>query len=55
MKDTFVKVRLTQVEKDLLQERAKAFNMSMSDYIKYCCLISPPKGGFEREAEYKGK
>lgn len=53
MKDTYVKVRLTQVEKVLLKQKAAALNMSMSDYIKYCCLINPPKGGFEREVEYK--
>lgn len=53
MKDTYVKVRLTEVEKELLQQRAAALKMTMSDYIKYCCLINPPKGGFEREVEYK--
>jgi hypothetical protein len=43
MKDTYAKVRLTQVEKDLLQEKAAALNMTLSDYIKYCCLINPPE------------
>lgn len=55
MKDTYAKVRLTQLEKDLLQKRASHMNMSMSDYIKYCCLINPPKNGYEREEEYLGK
>lgn len=56
MKDTYVKVRLTQKEKDVLQDKSKLYNMSMSDYIKYCCLIEPPKPyGFEREEEYKTK
>lgn len=54
MKDTYAKVRLTQIEKELLQKKAVALNMSVSDYIKYCCLISPPNPhGFERESEYK--
>lgn len=43
MKDTYAKVRLTQAEKELLQEKAEALNMTISDYIKYCCLINPPK------------
>lgn len=42
MKDTYAKVRLTQAEKELLEEKAKALNMTISDYIKYCCLINPP-------------
>lgn len=53
MKDTYAKVRLTQIEKELLQEKATALGMSVSDYIKYCCLINPPKPqGFEREEDY---
>lgn len=53
MKDTYAKVRLTQAEKELLQQKAAAANMSISDYIKYCCLINPPKiHGFEREDPY---
>jgi hypothetical protein len=56
MKDAYAKVRLTQAEKELLQEKAAALNMSVSDYIKYCCLINPPKvHGFERESEYSSK
>ncbi|NLZ45351.1 MAG: hypothetical protein GX896_01525 [Clostridiales bacterium] len=42
MKTEVVRVRLTEQEKVLLQERAKKLNMSMSDYIRYCCLINPP-------------
>lgn len=48
MKDTYAKLRLTQAEKELLQEKAAALNMSVSDYIKYCCLINPPKQGIEK-------
>ena len=40
MKDNSVKVRLTSLEKDKLKKNADRLNMSMSDYIKYCCLIS---------------
>jgi hypothetical protein len=42
LKTEVVRVRLTKQEKVLLQERAEKLNMSMSDYIKYCCLINPP-------------
>lgn len=42
LKTEVVRVRLTEQEKVLLQERAEKLNMSMSDYIKYCCLINPP-------------
>jgi len=43
MKTEIARVRLTGIEKALLQERADKLNMSISDYIKYCCLINPPK------------
>jgi len=42
MKTEILRVRLTEQEKILLQERAEKLNMSMSDYVKYCCLQNPP-------------
>lgn len=42
MKTEVVRVRLTEIEKQKLMEHAESMNMSMSDYIKYCCLIEPP-------------
>jgi len=42
MKTEVVRVRLTEIEKILFQEKANKLNMSMSDYIKYCCLMNPP-------------
>lgn len=42
MKTEVVRVRLTEVEKQKLMDHAESMNMSMSDYIKYCCLIEPP-------------
>lgn len=42
MKETYAKVRLTELEKSMLLAKAKNLNMTMSDYIKYCCLINPP-------------
>lgn len=52
MKTEIVKVRLNEAEKKLFLEKAEEKNMTTSDYIKYCCLINPPKGGYEREVEY---
>lgn len=43
MKDAYVKVRLTSSEKDLFKKKAEDLNMTISDYIKWCCLINPPK------------
>jgi antitoxin component of RelBE/YafQ-DinJ toxin-antitoxin module len=42
MKTDYVKIRLTPQEKELLKEFAENLNMTMSDYIKYCCLLKPP-------------
>lgn len=53
MKDAYVRVRLTTAEKEMFEKKAAAANMSISDYIKYCCLINPPNPhGFEREEKY---
>ena len=53
MKDAYVRVRLTKVEKELFEANSKKLNMSISDYIKYCCLINPPNPySFEGEEEY---
>ncbi len=43
MKSEIVRVRLNEVEKKIFLEKAKAINMTISDYIKYCCLINPPR------------
>jgi len=53
MKTEIVRVRLNEVEKKIFLEKAESFKMTISDYIKYCCLLNPPKGGYEREVEYK--
>ena len=42
MKTEVVRVRLTGMEKEKLMDHAEGMNMSMSDYIKYCCLVEPP-------------
>lgn len=56
MKDTYVRARLTIIEKEIFEKRAKNLNMSVSDYIRYCCLTNPPNPyGFGREEEYKTK
>jgi len=43
MKTNYIRIRLTEVEKSLLVERANKMRMSMSDYVRYATLISPPK------------
>lgn len=48
MKDNFVRVRLTSLEKNKLRVNAENLGMSMSDYIKYCCLIDKPNLKKER-------
>ncbi|WP_443660957.1 plasmid mobilization protein [Clostridium algidicarnis] len=53
MKSEIVRVRLNEVEKKIFLEKASILNMTISDYIKYCCLINPPKGVLEIEADYK--
>lgn len=41
MKTEVVRVRLTELEKEKLMRYAESVNMTMSDYIKYCCLVEP--------------
>jgi len=42
MKTAELKVRLTVLEKELIKEKAAVLNMTLSDYVKWCCLINPP-------------
>ena len=42
MKTEVVRVRLNKKKKKKLMDHAESMNMSMSDYIKYCCLVEPP-------------
>lgn len=52
MKTDYIRIRLTKQEKDKLMEHAKKMDMTMSDYVKYCCLVDPPKNE-ENEKEIK--
>lgn len=45
MKDTTLNIRLNSIEKKLLKERAETLNMSVTDYVKYCCLYSEDSMG----------
>lgn len=42
MKTEVVRVRLTELERDLMLKYAAELNLSISDYIKYCCLLNKP-------------
>lgn len=42
-KTTYVRARVNELEKELFEKKAKALEMTVSDYIRYCCLINPPK------------
>lgn len=41
-KTNYIKVRMNDLEKETLKKRAEMLKMSMSDYIRYCCLTNPP-------------
>ena len=41
MKKEYVRVRLNEIEKKVLLENSKKAKMTMSDYIRYCCIIIP--------------
>lgn len=43
MKTTYIRARVSDQEKILVENKAKEFNMTVSDYIRYCCLVKPPK------------
>lgn len=43
MKSTSIRVRLTEQEKIILKQKSDLYKMSISDYVKFCCLINPPK------------
>ena len=51
MKKNYIRVRLSDVEKSILVERATKLKISMSDYVRYATLISPPKEICKGQAE----
>ncbi len=38
MKDYSVRIRMTQIEKELILVKAKELNMSMSEYIRFISI-----------------
>lgn len=44
MKNAEIKIRISEIEKKSIKERAELMQMSMSEYILYCIRI------FEKEA-----
>ncbi len=53
MKSDALRVRLTEVEKELLKRRSESCGLTISDYVKYCCLQNPPKEVKKLEEEEK--
>ena len=41
MKKEYVRVRLNEIERKVLIENSKKAKMTMSDYIRYCCIVIP--------------
>lgn len=41
MKKEYIRVRLNEIEKKVLFENSKKAKMTMSDYIRYCCIVIP--------------
>lgn len=42
MKTDVARLRVSDPEKDILRCRAEAMGLTISDYMRYCCLINPP-------------
>jgi uncharacterized protein (DUF1778 family) len=43
MKNNYIKLRVNDIEKALLEANAKALGLTISDYLRLCCLTYPPK------------
>ena len=41
MKKEYIRVRLNEIEKQVLIENSKKAKMTISDYVRYCCIIIP--------------
>lgn len=41
MKKEYIRVRLNEIEKRIIVENSKKAKMTISDYIRYCCIIIP--------------
>lgn len=42
MKTEVVRLRLTKMEKRMFIDYSTRLNMSLSDYIRFCCLMDAP-------------
>ena len=42
MKTSYIRIRLTPQEKKVFEELAAHAGMTLTDYIKYCCIIKSP-------------
>lgn len=54
-KQSDIRVRTNLVEKQLIEERAEEFEMTISDYVRYCCLLNPPPNPLKKGSDKKEK
>ena len=41
MKKEDIRIRLNEIEKQVLIKNSKKAKMTISDYVRYCCIIIP--------------
>ena len=41
MKKEYIRVRLNEIEKQIIVENSKKAKMTISDHIRYCCIVIP--------------
>lgn len=46
MKNEQLHIRLSELEKQVIKDKAELFGLSLTEYIKYCCLFSSITGEF---------
>jgi hypothetical protein len=39
-KNTVLQIRLTELEKNIIKNKASLLNLSVTDYIKQCCIFN---------------
>lgn len=43
MRTEYIKIRLTSEEKKRIKKLSEDAHMDVSNYVRFCCLVNPPK------------
>lgn len=52
-KTEVLQIRLTELEKRVIKDKSKLLGLSITDYVKMCCIFSNTTAEFIKRLSYK--